>query len=643
MTDQLQTAPAVPAHDPGTYRRLPGAHPPGRPRGRRAAARRRVGAVHLVVAGVGRPQRAGQQVAAARGHQLVPALGPVPDLDRLGPGRVAHRRRRQPAARPVDGLRRDARRPPQPASSSSRSTEALTDTGTLFVTPSPQATEMSERFCERFRLDMIRFTNSGTESLMYAIRCARAYTERKAIMKIEGGYHGGYDALQVSVKPGARRDRPGRRADPAGARSTSRPAPCTSSPTTTSRSSTGCSPSTAARSPPWSSSRSSRTSSIVVPDEGYLAGVRAAVRRPRRRARSSTRSRPASPPATRAPPSGSASRPTSSPWPSRSVAACRWRRSAASARSWRSSSTAGWPTSAPTTATRSSWRPRRPSTRSAPARRSPRPRRSTCAPCRRSTPIIDEYELPAHTVGLGRQGLRHLVDDPGAQLPRLQGAPTSPSPSCPGCGASTGSILTPPGLDEQWLVSLVHHRRRHGHAGRRLPRAGPGAARLSTTVETPAPHPSRGGVQRVSSRWIDIMSIIGVIHTRDRPDRTPLRPRDPLERSARGLFRRDRRHDARQHAAALAGPAHSRPAPARARGAAGVRVVVVAGQRRRPASRTGAWRRTARARARPGRRCSAARLGRPPRRSARTAGTASTRSTAWRLLPGRFLSMCCQE
>jgi glutamate-1-semialdehyde 2,1-aminomutase len=78
---------------------------------------------------------------------------------------------------------------------------ALHETGTLFVTPSPQATEMSERFCRRFGLDMLRFTNSGTESLMYAIRVARAYTHRKAIVKIEGGYHGGYDGLQVSVKP----------------------------------------------------------------------------------------------------------------------------------------------------------------------------------------------------------------------------------------------------------------------------------------------------------------------------------------------------------------------------------------------------------------------------------------------------------
>ena len=79
--------------------------------------------------------------------------------------------------------------------------EALSHTGTLFVTPSPQATEMAERFQARFGLDMLRFTNSGTESLMYAIRCARAFTRRKAIIKIEGGYHGGYDGLQVSVKP----------------------------------------------------------------------------------------------------------------------------------------------------------------------------------------------------------------------------------------------------------------------------------------------------------------------------------------------------------------------------------------------------------------------------------------------------------
>jgi len=79
-------------------------------------------------------------------------------------------------------------------------TRAL-ETGTLFVTPSPSATDAAERFKRRFGLDQLRFTNSGTESTMYALRTARAFTNRKAIIKIEGGYHGGYDALQVSVKP----------------------------------------------------------------------------------------------------------------------------------------------------------------------------------------------------------------------------------------------------------------------------------------------------------------------------------------------------------------------------------------------------------------------------------------------------------
>lgn len=49
--------------------------------------------------------------------------------------------------------------------------------------------------------DMVRFTNSGTEANMYAIRLARAYTERMKIAKFEGGWHGGYDALHKGVHP----------------------------------------------------------------------------------------------------------------------------------------------------------------------------------------------------------------------------------------------------------------------------------------------------------------------------------------------------------------------------------------------------------------------------------------------------------
>jgi glutamate-1-semialdehyde 2,1-aminomutase len=48
---------------------------------------------------------------------------------------------------------------------------------------------------------MIRFANSGTEAAMYATRLARAYASKDKIVKVEGGWHGGYDALHKAVKP----------------------------------------------------------------------------------------------------------------------------------------------------------------------------------------------------------------------------------------------------------------------------------------------------------------------------------------------------------------------------------------------------------------------------------------------------------
>lgn len=49
--------------------------------------------------------------------------------------------------------------------------------------------------------EMMRFSNSGTEANMYAARLARAFTKRSLIGKFEGGWHGGYDALECAVKP----------------------------------------------------------------------------------------------------------------------------------------------------------------------------------------------------------------------------------------------------------------------------------------------------------------------------------------------------------------------------------------------------------------------------------------------------------
>jgi len=50
-------------------------------------------------------------------------------------------------------------------------------------------------------VELIRFTNSGTEAAMYSTRLARAYTRRKLIGKFEGGWHGGYDCLHIAVSP----------------------------------------------------------------------------------------------------------------------------------------------------------------------------------------------------------------------------------------------------------------------------------------------------------------------------------------------------------------------------------------------------------------------------------------------------------
>jgi len=73
--------------------------------------------------------------------------------------------------------------------------------GTIFTSPAPDTRDAAELLCRRFGIDQVRFANSGTEATMYAIRAARAFTGKHGIVKIEGGYHGAYDPLSVSVKP----------------------------------------------------------------------------------------------------------------------------------------------------------------------------------------------------------------------------------------------------------------------------------------------------------------------------------------------------------------------------------------------------------------------------------------------------------
>jgi glutamate-1-semialdehyde 2,1-aminomutase len=51
--------------------------------------------------------------------------------------------------------------------------------------------EFAETVARRFHVDLIRFTNSGTEANMMALAAARCFTKRKKIMPMYGGYHGG--------------------------------------------------------------------------------------------------------------------------------------------------------------------------------------------------------------------------------------------------------------------------------------------------------------------------------------------------------------------------------------------------------------------------------------------------------------------
>ena len=81
--------------------------------------------------------------------------------------------------------------------------ERAARTGTHFATTTPTTVALAEELCRRFHLDTVRFTNSGTEATMDAIRIARAATGRDRVLKIEGSYHGHHDTVMFSVVPNA--------------------------------------------------------------------------------------------------------------------------------------------------------------------------------------------------------------------------------------------------------------------------------------------------------------------------------------------------------------------------------------------------------------------------------------------------------
>lgn len=67
--------------------------------------------------------------------------------------------------------------------------------GTAFGLPTEHEIDLAELLSSRTGLPRWRFSNSGTEAVMTAVRAARAYTNRDLIVRFGGSYHGTYDGV----------------------------------------------------------------------------------------------------------------------------------------------------------------------------------------------------------------------------------------------------------------------------------------------------------------------------------------------------------------------------------------------------------------------------------------------------------------
>jgi glutamate-1-semialdehyde 2,1-aminomutase len=76
------------------------------------------------------------------------------------------------------------------------------DLGVLCAFETEYQSEVAARICELVpSAELVRFTNSGTETVWHAVRTARAFTARQKVVKFEGHFHGYSDALGYSMWP----------------------------------------------------------------------------------------------------------------------------------------------------------------------------------------------------------------------------------------------------------------------------------------------------------------------------------------------------------------------------------------------------------------------------------------------------------
>src|SRR5947209_9916117 len=73
--------------------------------------------------------------------------------------------------------------------------------GSHFAAATPAEAEAAERFRRMVpSAEAVRFTNSGSEATMLALRLARAHTGRTKFLKFEGHYHGWYDPYLLNTQ-----------------------------------------------------------------------------------------------------------------------------------------------------------------------------------------------------------------------------------------------------------------------------------------------------------------------------------------------------------------------------------------------------------------------------------------------------------
>jgi glutamate-1-semialdehyde 2,1-aminomutase len=74
--------------------------------------------------------------------------------------------------------------------------------GTSFGTVTPGEVELAEEITARAPVEKVRLVSSGTEATMTALRLARGFTGRPAVVKFAGCYHGHVDALLAAAGSG---------------------------------------------------------------------------------------------------------------------------------------------------------------------------------------------------------------------------------------------------------------------------------------------------------------------------------------------------------------------------------------------------------------------------------------------------------